>query len=125
MSESIYLNEGKSAYEIWLDQGNRGTEADFLESLRGPSGYSGGAGELEVVNDLSTGGSTAALSAEMGKQLDQKKAEETYVDSMIEQNLLAIGMDSDGNITATYGSEGNIDDVEMDDNGNIILTTTI
>lgn len=125
MNEAIYLNEGRSAYEIWLAQGNTGSEEDFLESLRGPSGYSGEAGELEVVNDLETGGSTAALSAEMGKQLEQKKAEKTYVDSMIEQNLLAIDMDSDGNIKATYGTEGNISDVEMDENGNIILTTTI
>jgi hypothetical protein len=26
---------GKSAYEIWLDNGNTGTEQDFLESLKG------------------------------------------------------------------------------------------
>ena len=29
---------GKSAYEIWLDEGNTGTEADFLESLKGGKG---------------------------------------------------------------------------------------
>ena len=28
-------NDGKSAYEIWLDDGNEGTEQDFLESLKG------------------------------------------------------------------------------------------
>lgn len=33
--------DGKSAYEIWLDQGNEGTEEDFLESLRGPEGEQG------------------------------------------------------------------------------------
>lgn len=27
--------EGKSAYEIWLEQGNSGTEQDFLDSLKG------------------------------------------------------------------------------------------
>lgn len=27
--------DGKSAYEIWLEQGNEGTEEDFLESLKG------------------------------------------------------------------------------------------
>ena len=26
---------GKSAYEIWLEQGNAGTEKDFLNSIRG------------------------------------------------------------------------------------------
>ena len=36
---------------------------------QGNSGYQGAAGELEVVNNLSQGGSTSALSAEMGKVL--------------------------------------------------------
>lgn len=31
---------GKSAYEIWLDQGNVGTEEDFLNSLKGADGKS-------------------------------------------------------------------------------------
>lgn len=29
---------GRSAYELWLDAGNIGTEADFLESLKGKDG---------------------------------------------------------------------------------------
>ena len=29
---------GKSAYEIWLDQGYEGTEQDFLNSLKGTAG---------------------------------------------------------------------------------------
>jgi hypothetical protein len=32
---------GESAYEIWLDQGNTGTENDFLASLQGPVGPAG------------------------------------------------------------------------------------
>ena len=28
-------SNGLSAYEIWLQQGNEGSEADFLESLKG------------------------------------------------------------------------------------------
>lgn len=75
MKEAINLNEGRSAYEIWLAQGHTGTEADFLESLRGNSGYHGDIDELEVVNNLEKGGSAAALSAEMGKQLQQNKAD--------------------------------------------------
>lgn len=31
---------GKSAYEIWLDAGNTGTEVDFLNSLKGQAGTS-------------------------------------------------------------------------------------
>ena len=30
--------DGKSAYQIWLDEGNVGTEEDFLESLKGENG---------------------------------------------------------------------------------------
>ena len=33
--------DGLSAYEIWLSQGNTGTEADFLNSLEGPQGVAG------------------------------------------------------------------------------------
>lgn len=32
--------DGLSAYEIWLNAGNTGTEADFLNSLKGQDGYS-------------------------------------------------------------------------------------
>jgi hypothetical protein len=31
-------NQGKSAYEIWLDLGNVGTEQDFIDSLKGDPG---------------------------------------------------------------------------------------
>lgn len=30
--------DGKSAYEIWLEQGNEGSEQDYIESLRGKPG---------------------------------------------------------------------------------------
>lgn len=59
---------GKSAYQIWLDEGHTGTEADFLASLQGNSGYTGAAGELEIVNNLVDGGATKALSAEIDRK---------------------------------------------------------
>lgn len=37
--------DGKSAYQIWLEQGNRGTEQDFLNSLKGQDGTQGIQGE--------------------------------------------------------------------------------
>ena len=33
--------DGKSAYQQWLDLGNKGTEADFIESLKGADGIIG------------------------------------------------------------------------------------
>lgn len=41
-----------------------------MNGTQGNSGYSGAAGELEVVNNVTQGGATAALSAEMGKTLE-------------------------------------------------------
>ena len=51
------------------EQGPQGEKGD-----QGNSGYSGAAGELEVVNNLTSGGATAALSAEMGKKLGEDVA---------------------------------------------------
>ena len=33
------VKKGKSAYEIWLDLGNEGTEQEYLASLKGQDGY--------------------------------------------------------------------------------------
>ena len=37
--------EGMSAYEVWLDLGNTGSEQDFIDSLKGPEGDPGDPGE--------------------------------------------------------------------------------
>lgn len=36
---------GKSAYQLWLDEGNKGSEQDFLASLKGAKGDAGATGE--------------------------------------------------------------------------------
>lgn len=75
---------GMSAYEIAVECGFKGTETEWLESLRGErgfqgnSGFTGAADELELVNNLN-GGETAALSAEMGKVLDRAMKTMTLV----------------------------------------------
>lgn len=65
-------DDGESAYEIWIEEGHSGNKEDFLASLQGNSGYTGAAGELEIVNNLTDGGAAKALSAEMGKSLNGK-----------------------------------------------------
>ena len=42
--EMLKGEDGKSAYEIWLEQGNTGTEQDFLDSLKGEKGDPGNSG---------------------------------------------------------------------------------
>lgn len=36
--------DGKSAYQIWLESGNEGTEQDFINSLKGEQGIQGETG---------------------------------------------------------------------------------
>lgn len=54
----------KLTLSFGIPKGDKGDKGD-----QGNSGYQGAAGELEVVNNLTDGGETAALSAEMGKTL--------------------------------------------------------
>ena len=70
---SVYITEeilehiyhGKSAYEIAVEHGFQGTEEEWLESLKAH------AVPVDVVNNLTDGGTTKALSAEMGKYLKE------------------------------------------------------
>lgn len=58
-----------------------------LKGAQGNSGYQGVAGELEVVNNLTDGGETAALSAEMGKELAQSLfGKERFEEIVITEN---------------------------------------
>jgi len=43
--------DGKSAYQIWLDAGNTGTEADFITSLKGDTGAAGQDASLSGTGD--------------------------------------------------------------------------
>lgn len=44
VNDGVPGSDGKSAYEIWLELGNEGTEAKFLDSLKGPKGDKGNTG---------------------------------------------------------------------------------
>jgi hypothetical protein len=57
--------DGKSAYDIWLDAGNTGTEADFLASLKGDPGNSVREHPWEIV--VSGGYNDAAIQAAMSQ----------------------------------------------------------
>jgi hypothetical protein len=50
-------NDGKSAYQIWLELGNTGTEQDFFNSLTGPKGDKGENGAQGPVGPVGPAGS--------------------------------------------------------------------
>lgn len=41
-------NDGKSAYQIWLDAGNTGSEADFLAAIKGKQGEPAKVGTFSI-----------------------------------------------------------------------------
>lgn len=51
--------DGKSAYEIWLDIGNSGTEQDFFESLKGVDGKNGKDGKDGAAGSIGPRGESA------------------------------------------------------------------
>ena len=55
---------GKSAYQLWLDEGNKGSEQDFLNSLKGAKGDDGSTGKTGA--DGKPGMSAYQLAAQSG-----------------------------------------------------------
>lgn len=53
---SLQGKDGKSAYQIWLDNGNKGTEQDFLNSLKGAKGDKGDTGATGPKGDTGATG---------------------------------------------------------------------
>lgn len=79
--------DGKSAYQIWLDAGNSGTELDFLASLKGEKGDTGEQGAPGADGQNGTDGKDGAPGAD-GKDgtdgqdgADGKSAYEIWIDA--------------------------------------------
>jgi hypothetical protein len=62
--------DGDSAYQVWLDAGNTGTQADFLASLVGPQGPQGEAGPTGPTGATGPQGETG-LTGPQGVQGEQ------------------------------------------------------
>lgn len=60
-------SDGKSAYQIWLDAGNTGTEAEYLASLKGEKGDTGPQGEQGIQGTTGPQGEKGAQ-GEIGPQ---------------------------------------------------------
>ena len=76
---------GKSAYEIWLEQGNRGTETDFLASLKGDKGDKITYDDLteEDKNDLAS--RVEVLAPEIPEEVLSEYAKKSEVPTKISQ----------------------------------------
>ena len=59
-------SDGKSAYEVWLDAGNVGTEQDFFDSLEGTPGAQGPTGLSGGSYSQSFAGSTIIITHNLG-----------------------------------------------------------
>lgn len=59
-------NDGKSSYELWLDQGNTGNITDYINSLKGNSGNTGASSYEHWINEGNTGSITDFLNSLVG-----------------------------------------------------------
>jgi len=57
-------SNGQSAYQIWLDEGNEGTEQDFLDSLVGDAGAAGSQGPAGAAGAAGAQGPAGAAGAQ-------------------------------------------------------------
>lgn len=89
--EYIKGKPGKSAFEIWLSRGNKGTEDDFLASLKGERGDNGKSAYQIWLDEGNTGteedflkGLEGDSAYEVWKKLpgNEDKSEEEYVQSL-------------------------------------------
>ncbi|MFK5973210.1 MAG: hypothetical protein QM485_08005 [Flavobacteriaceae bacterium] len=76
--------DGKSAYQIWLDAGNTGTETDFLASLQG-------SGENGISDNISIEGDGTAL--DKYRVLDSGISTVKLADGAVTDTKLASGID--------------------------------
>lgn len=57
-TDGIDGEDGYSAYEVWLSQGNTGTELDYIASLKGATGAEGATGPMGIPGNAGATGAT-------------------------------------------------------------------
>lgn len=89
--------DGKSAYQIWLDEGNTGTKTDFINSLKvtGPQGPAGIQGQK---------GSDGKSSYQSWKEktTDTDKSEEAFVNYLKGDSAFTVWKKETSNLNATF-----------------------
>ena len=117
--------DGKSAYQIWLDNGNTGTEADFLTWLKGKDGTNGLNGK-DGTNGKDGKDGTNGTNGQDGK--DGKSAYQIWLDNGntgTEADFLTWlkGKDGANGQDGANGKDGTgIQSATINNNGELIVT---
>ena len=77
--------DGKSAYDIWLDNGEQGSESDFLASLKGEKGDTGDPGPQGTPGETGETGATGAdgkSAYQIWLDEDNSGTEEDFLESL-------------------------------------------
>src|SRR5690625_1085898 len=88
-------NDGDSAYEVWLAEGNTGSEQDFLDSIKGVDGVDGDSAYEVWLADGNTGSEQDFLDSMKGSWMLQgttDKADDN-TDAIYQEGAVAIGKD--------------------------------
>ncbi|HUH27490.1 hypothetical protein [Gelidibacter sp.] len=93
-------DDGKSAFQVWLDLGNTGNEADFIASLKGDDGADGVDGAI---------GNDGASAYDSWIAAGNTGSEQDFLDSLIGADgngILSIVDNGDGTYTINYTNGG-------------------
>ena len=95
-------SDGKSAYQIWLDAGNSGTEEDFLASLVGPAGQNGRNGTDGTNGTNGTNGADGKSAYQIWLEAGNSGNEAAFLASLKGQD----GRDGQNGTNGTNGTNG-------------------
>lgn len=79
--------DGKSAYQIWLDNGNTGTEQDFLNSLKGQDGADGKDGNDYVLTNNDKEEIADLVKVDVPTKVSQLENDKNYINSIPDEYI--------------------------------------
>ena len=96
---------GLSAYQVWLNLGNMGSENDFIASLKGPQGVKGDKGETGLTGSNGTNGGIGGFTHYLGEAFNGGIIFEIYKGSDgLEHGLIVALTENSGAAWQTTGS---------------------
>jgi hypothetical protein len=106
--------DGLSAYQIWLSEGNSGTQAEFLNSLIGPQGPQGEApnliaGDNIVIEETPEGIVISSTATGTGGAINEIFYQKGELKGAIQNSLGVIDFSSIGSLLPGYDPDSDID----------------